>query len=626
MEKINYAYIEHTVVKQKQAEDAILAEFHAGNYTLEQPLVQLNPYLIAPLTAMVLFSTATPVEAEIRVLGKTKPADVVHTFPAATEHILPVYGLYDGYSNTVEITLSDGRKNSVTIQTPAAPAKVKRCTKIMTTPEYMGQDMMALTVAMNATPTVYDYAGDVRWYSPQNFNFDLKRLKNGHILIGSDRYMGAHYYTSGVIEMAFSGKIFTEYKIPGGYHHDQFEMEDGSLLILTQDLTSDTVEDMCVQVDRESGEILRTWDYKTFLPQYPVAGSGSQDEKDWFHNNAVWYDKKTNSLTLSGRHQDAIVNIDFESGKLNWILGDPEGWPQEMVEQYFFKPVGDTANFDWQYEQHACVVCPNGDIMCFDNGHYRAKNKEHYILGKDNFSRGVRYHIDTEKMEIEQVWQYGKERGNAFFSPYICNVEYYADGHYLVHSGGIAWLHGETPEGLGSQLARKNPDVELESITVEVQDGQVLYEMHTPANYYRAEKLQLYYENETAELGSGRVIGHLGVTPTTKMKVRAEKTGQLVPASYAAKVEEEADRMIFYGRFEAGTMVQVLLQDEQGNLRRYPVKTTTEEFQAMCVGTFQKADEKAVDKYINKEGLAGTYQVSVLIDDKIYETGVEITA
>lgn len=125
MEKINYAYIEHTVVKQKQAEDAILAEFHAGNYTLEQPLVQLNPYLIAPLTAMVLFSTATPVEAEIRVLGKTKPADVVHTFPAATEHILPVYGLYDGYSNTVEITLSDGRKNSVTIQTPAAPAQGK---------------------------------------------------------------------------------------------------------------------------------------------------------------------------------------------------------------------------------------------------------------------------------------------------------------------------------------------------------------------------------------------------------------------------------------------------------------------------------------------------------------------
>ena len=32
---------------------------------------------------------------------------------------------------------------------------------------------------------------------------------------------------------------------------------------------------------------------------------------DWFHNNSVWYDKKTNSITLSGRHQDAVINIDF---------------------------------------------------------------------------------------------------------------------------------------------------------------------------------------------------------------------------------------------------------------------------------------------------------------------------
>ena len=26
-------------------------------------------------------------------------------------------------------------------------------------------------------------------------------------------------------------------------------------------------------------------------------------EYDWFHNNSVWYDKGTNSITLSGRHQ-----------------------------------------------------------------------------------------------------------------------------------------------------------------------------------------------------------------------------------------------------------------------------------------------------------------------------------
>lgn len=123
-----------------------------------------------------------------------------------------------------------------------------------------------------------------------------------------------------------------------------------------------------------------------------------------------------------------------------------------MVDKYFFKPVGDLSKFDWQYEQHACVVCPDGDVMCFDNGQYRAKVKEKYIDNKDNFSRGVRYRIDTDKMEIEQVWQYGKERGQEFFSAYICNVEYYAEGHYMIHSGGIGREDGYASKSLGAFL------------------------------------------------------------------------------------------------------------------------------------------------------------------------------
>lgn len=254
------------------------------------------------------------------------------------------------------------------------------------------------------------------------------------------------YFTSGIYEMAMNGKIFTEYQLPSGYHHDQLQMEDGNLLILTFDYYSGTVEDECVLVDHNTGEILKKWDYKDILPQ-DVAGSGSQTEEDWFHNNAVWYDKKTNSLTLSGRHQDIIINIDYETGALNWMLGDPEGWPQDMVERYFFTPVGD--DFEWQYEQHACMVLPDGDIFVFDNGHYRAKNKEHYILNSQNYSRGVRYRINTEDMTIRQIWQYGKERGAEFFSPYISNVEYYDEGHYMVHSGGIGYENGKTCDGFG---------------------------------------------------------------------------------------------------------------------------------------------------------------------------------
>ena len=67
--------------------------------------------------------------------------------------------------------------------------------------------------------------------------------------------------------------------------------------------------------------------------------------------------------------------------------------------------------------------------MCFDNGHYRSKIREKFRLNKDNFSRGVRYRLDQEKKTVRQIWQYGKERGEEFFSSYIGNVEFYGEGH-----------------------------------------------------------------------------------------------------------------------------------------------------------------------------------------------------
>lgn len=518
MSPIKSEQIPHIIHQQSELEKGFLAEFAADNYTLANPLVKLNPYGTSPLTAMVLFETPAATEATIIVRGKEHLGDIRHTFPAGKRHILPVYGLYADYENKVDIVMANGQKNTITIKTEPLHPDVPVATSIKTTPEYMGNNLMFLTAAMRAMPVGYDYAGDIRWYATRNFAFDLKRLPNGHILVGTERLVKMPYFTTGLYEMAFSGKIFKEYVLPSGYHHDQFAMEDGNILVLTFDFYSGTVEDMCVLLDAKTGEILKSWDYKKVLPQN-VAGSGSQDEHDWFHNNAVWYDKKTNSLSLSGRHQDAVINLDYETGELNWIIGDPEGWPQEMVEKYFFTPVGD-GEFDWQYEQHACVVLPDGDIMMFDNGHYRAKNKENYWPNSKNFSRGVRYRIDTEKMTIEQVWQYGKERGAEYFSPYICNVEYYNEGHYLVHSGGIGCENGKTCEGMAvmktMQPEFKDNVYTFNSITCEIKDDVLMYELQVPANCYRAEKLPLYYAHETVELGEGEILGHLIQTEEQK--------------------------------------------------------------------------------------------------------------
>ena len=369
---VKYSFEDHIINRQYEAEQAMLAKFEAGNYTIANPLVTYNAYLVNPLSAVVCFNTEKETAVTVTVLGKTPQGNISHTFPKAKKHVLPIVGLYSDYQNRVEIRAYRGESNIITIDVPDVFDGKEVIYSMDTTPEYLQDNIILVSPAGEDLAVGFDYAGDARWHMTVPCVFDVKRLKNGNLIMGSHRVIQMPYYMSGLYEISPCGKIYKEFRLPGGYHHDEFEMEDGNLLSLTDDLTSETVEDMCVLIDRNTGEILKTWDYKKFLDPKTVSRSGSWSDHDWFHNNAVWYDKNTNSLTFSGRHIDSIVNIDYETGDLNWIIGDPEGWPEEM-QKYFFKPVGN--NFGWQYEQHACVITPDGDVMCFDNHHYGSKNE-----------------------------------------------------------------------------------------------------------------------------------------------------------------------------------------------------------------------------------------------------------
>lgn len=620
MKTMEYRYVDSLIKQQAESERVMLRELEEGAYTYQNPLVKYNPYQISPLAAVVLFRTEEETAVTLTVKGKGVYGDISHTFPASKTHILPVLGLYNDYENQVEIYPYRAEPATVYIKTPDLFAGREVCYSMETTPQYLMDQIIFLSPAEEDLSVGFDYAGDARWYLNIPCVFDMKRASNGHILIGTNRLIHMPYHMSGVYEMDLVGKIYKEYRLPGGYHHDHIEMPDGNLLIQTNDLQGETTEDVLVLVDRETGAILKTWDFNDFLV-HGMGKSGGWRPVDWFHNNAVWYDENTDTLTLSGRHMDAIVNIDYETGNLNWIIGDPDTWPEEWVEKYFFTPAG--TPFAWQYEQHACVIAPDGDVLCFDNHQFGSKRKEQFKNAKDSYSRGVRYRIDTKKRTIEQVWEYGKERGADFYSPYISNVEYYGEGHYMIHSGGIAYLNGEPSDLLGAFLKNQEGG-RTESRTVEVYGEQVMLELHVPGNYYRAEKLRMYYEGNNLTLGEGKTLGEMGVTKEFSTEVPAEYTGELLPESCKARLEEEEDRITFYSRFEKGQLV--VLQLEQGDeIHRYFISTAAaNRNQAMCCGTFLESDERNIKTFVNKKGLSGTYQMRVIIDETKYETGFEL--
>ncbi|HIR48876.1 MAG TPA: aryl-sulfate sulfotransferase [Candidatus Faecimonas gallistercoris] len=602
-------------LKTKQQE--LEQKFTSHNYTLENPNVIVDPYNNSPLTALVIFETKQKEKVKITIEGKDNLTTYTHEFDKEKVHYIPVYGLYADKENTVIIECGN-QKKELKIKTEELPEDFSLPTSIEKEESKLTNDLYFFTPSSSGYTCAYDTNGDVRWYLTNKATWKIDRLENGHFLVSTERLVNSPYYLTGLYEMDMLGKIYVEYSLPGGYHHDYFEMPNGNLLVASDNFNNaeGTVEDYIVELDRKTGDIVKTIDLKDIL-NMEDGKSENWVEYDWFHNNSVWYDEKTNSITLSGRHQDAVINIDYDTEKLNWIIGDPTNWSKEY-QKYFFKPIGD--NFEWQWSQHAAMITPEGYVFIFDNGNNKSKEKDKYVDAVDSYSRGVMYKIDTKKMTIEQIWEYGKERGSEFYSPYISDVDYLDKNHYIVHSGGIVYVDGKNsnqPAGLGG--ADK-----LVSDTVEILDDEVIFEIKLPNNNYRVEKMPLYGK-DTFKLGKANNKGTLGQTKVDSTKFGFMTNTKEIDKEYKSHditITNEEDRLVIKGRFKRGTTVNAILY-QNGKIKQYNIPISKRPYTAMCVDIFTEEENKLgiiVTKYINKEKLTGKYSLYLQINDKIYNT------
>ena len=580
--------------------------------------VIVNPYEISPLTALIIFKTEEEVSPKVTIEGDDELSTYQYTFDKDTKHHLSIYGLYPDRDNTVVVEYGDVRKE-ITIKTEALPDDFVLPTSVDGDKSELSNDLYFFTPSSKGYTCAYDVNGSVRWYLTTNSIWEINRLDNGHLMVSTERLVNSPYYMTGLYEMDMLGKIYKEYSLPGGYHHDYFEMENGNLLVASDDFNSGegTVEDYIVELDRETGKVVKSFDLKDIL-NMEDGKSENWIEYDWFHNNSVWYDEATNSITLSGRHQDAVINIDYDSGDLNFIIGDPTNWSEEY-QKYFFTPVGD--DFEWQWSQHAAMITPEGYVFIFDNGNNKSKIEDEYVPAEDSYSRGVMYKIDTDNMTIRQVFEYGKERGSEFYSPYISDVDYLDKDHYIIHSGGIVYVDGKN----SNQPAGISGADKLVSDTVEYKDDEVIFEIILPTNNYRVEKMSLYPEKVDFTLDEAVSVGSLGETEVTSSElgfILNSKDFKDIEKEHDISITKEVDRLVFTGKFKRSTDVNVILY-KNGTKNIYNVPISKKPYTALCVDIFTEEETKegiSVTKYINEEGLSGKYSIYIEVDGNIYNT------
>lgn len=622
-----------TYANQKSITASLESEVKKG-YAFEDPKVILDPYGTSPLTAVVVFKTEEKVSGTVTVKGKDEKDDITGSFRTGYSHLIPVYGLYNGETTKVVLNLSDGRSKELEITTEKQEVNFGEITAEMK--DESSYDYSKLTFVCSAGGGLYalDSQGDIRWLYKDAGTLGVHQISNGHLLVPTSYTLKPTYYKSGLKEIDLSGRVYKEYGIPGGMHHDFYEMENGNYLVAgdSSDLTA--VEDHIVEIDGDNGDVVWELDLADILDKEDgfsaSAETDGSDEVDWFHNNGVWYDEENDLVLLSARHKDAIIAIHKKEKSLAWILGDPDGW-STVDKKYFFTPKGE--NFEWQYAQHQVTMLDNGDIMMFDNGTAKVKGEDakDRVTGDDVYSRAVVYRIDTEKMTIEQVFEYGKERGPEWYSDWISgSVSLDGTQNNLWITAGSNLYSEEENRHDFYPTNMFTPGLIKTTHMDQVVNGELVYELTVSGEQatsltYRSFRMPMYTGSANLLISdTAVVVGSLGETQSQKVEASLESAEKMDTEGWTFAMDEL--KFSVNGTYQTQTKSSELKEG-------YLILSNEDKTKVYALNqSGTDSEEKtsvSTTGWCSVDGLAGeVFEVYLMLDGVTYDTGkkAEFTA
>lgn len=492
------------------------------SFHLSDKNIKVDPTGYAPLSAELTVLFPTSGYLTVCVKGKHKDADMSHTFQKyGSAFQVYVHGLYDNYENTVYITqtnkqgkirLTDSLK--VTIPDLQLNTMYPQITTIVAQREKMEPGETLINFLGDNEydthrPFIIDNYGDIRWLlrlkdHPEmkiTAHTGLKRNKKGNFYCGDVK-------TGRILEFDMVGNILNTWNIQEkgySFHHDVTEIPNGHLIATASkdgSIGQDgkvTTYDYVVEIDNETGAIVNEWDLKKSLDEtrktFVPAGDTIAVFGNWAHGNAVIYSKDDDCIIVSCRYQ-GIAKLS-RNNQLKWLISPHKDWKnpadlltpldmngEKITDAKALYGESNNEGFEWCWGSHDPVFMPNGNILLFDNGFYR--NYQTYDKDREKaYSRSVEYKINEQQKTIQQVWQYGKERGKSCFAMGVSSTQYLPETDHVLFCPGVGT---PTVNGLGGRV-----------IEVDYKTKEVISEIHfSVPNYlafHRANRISLYPEN-----------------------------------------------------------------------------------------------------------------------------------
>lgn len=423
------------------------------------PSITSNPSGHAPLTAEIHFETSVGTTVTLLISDGVILREVKF-YTGGTQHNLPILNLKPARCYKIEVMAVDAADGTarayLELTTPALPAdfpplEVRQCQARRREPGVIlfpiGRGTRAVTSEPEAEFIVaLDSAGEVVWFYRSEYSLmDVRRLCSGNLIMmtTADRILEINMLGRTVNAWcagatAENGETAVD---THGFHHALYELPNGNIAALSHearhydDWYSSCTEpgapfepalvvgDTLIEFSRD-GEIkneIKLLDilnpyrvvYDPFLPFWERMGIPGG--RDWSHSNSVIHDPLDDTFIISSRPQDLVAKYQRDSGELVWMLGPHGNWA-EPWQNFLLQPDGE---LEWQYHQHDPSLTPEGTLLLFDNGSFRAQPFDPPVPATDNYSRAVEFSINAEAMTVRQVWSYGGPTRSIPYSTYV---------------------------------------------------------------------------------------------------------------------------------------------------------------------------------------------------------------
>lgn len=365
-----------------------------SKYTFESAYVELNPYKISPLSAIIIYTSKTNEEVEVYI------NDTFSTKMESTKkHIIPIYGLYEDRENTVKLVVDD-KEVEYTIKTEAS--NIEYPLNVEVSSLELNDEIYFLEGSMETGLTGWDKEGNLRFYLTELLKMDVEWLDNGHFIVGTDQgndedgYLALDRYVA-FVEMDYLGKIYNYYVMPNGYDFESQVLSDGTIMIGGGNTPIYFDEQVVYTFDTENKEITSLVNLSQIIKgideNFDPAKLGPLSGK-----NGFYYNEETNELVVSFRNLNALISFNYIDETINWVFTDPENtyFQNEVWEEYFLQ-----STF-YPHGQHSPQILANGDIAYFDNNYDRVNVPTTISEHKGEQSEAIIIRITDKKVKL--VW------------------------------------------------------------------------------------------------------------------------------------------------------------------------------------------------------------------------------